>query len=183
MPREAGAIRRALGRDPSALPPTRACPAPDCRCATRPLPIHNVKQRSLLRSRGAFLRPGFLPLRRWSSAPKRGAGGAPEGGSFIRRALVKARTTFARRGRPGQTGTGLSALHPGDFGPAPRAAAPELPPGPSRGRPSLPGVAPGARRPRTSRARFTSRGPGRHSPLRLQDRLRRRPSMSEDDES
>jgi hypothetical protein len=91
-----------------------------------------------------------LPLR---ARPQRGAGGAPGGGILIRRALVKARTTFARRGRPGQTGTGLSALHPGDFGP---------------GLPNLPGTV------------YEPR-PGRHSPLRLQDRLRRRPSMSEDD--
>ena len=47
--------------------------------------------------------------------PKRGAGGAPGGGILNWRALVKARTTFARRGRPGQTGTGLSALQPWRF--------------------------------------------------------------------
>jgi hypothetical protein len=56
--------------------------------------------------------PVPLPLR---ARPQRGAGGAPGGGILIRRALVKARTTFARRGRPGQAGTGLSALQPWRF--------------------------------------------------------------------
>ena len=42
--RRGDAPRRALGGDPA-------------RC--RDIPIHHVKQRSLLRSRGAFLRPGF----------------------------------------------------------------------------------------------------------------------------
>ena len=97
---------------------------------------------------------------RCEPAPQTRGGGAPGGGNFIRRALVKARTTFARRGRPGQTGTGLSALHPGDFGPAPRSPSPQLPAAPSRGRPSLPGVAPGRRRSRTSRGAVTSRGRG-----------------------
>jgi hypothetical protein len=40
-----GAARHALGRD---------------RVRCRIIPIHNVKQRSLLRSRGALLRPGFV---------------------------------------------------------------------------------------------------------------------------
>jgi hypothetical protein len=42
-----GAARHALGGD---------------RARCRVIPIHNVKQRSLLRSRGAFLRPGFAFL-------------------------------------------------------------------------------------------------------------------------
>ena len=40
-------------------------------------PIHNVKQRRLLRSRGAFSRPGGVLV--IASVPDRGAGGAPTG--------------------------------------------------------------------------------------------------------
>ena len=90
-------------------------------------------------------------------------------------ALVRRDTTFARRGRPGQTGTGLAALRPGDFGPAPRSPSPQLPAAPLRGRPSLPGVAPG--RPKVPNLPGTvyEPRPGRHIPLRLQDRLRTTP--------
>jgi hypothetical protein len=49
-------------------------------------------------------------------------------------------------GRPAQPGRRLTALHRDGFGPAPRFPSPELPPGPSRERSSLPGVAPGRRR-------------------------------------
>ena len=43
--------------------------------------IHDVKQRSLLRSRGALLRPGFVLV--LASIPDGGVGGAPTGALFL----------------------------------------------------------------------------------------------------
>ena len=128
----------------------------------------------------SFPRRVFYPrvpcFRFASPSPNRGAGGAPGGGILISIALVRRDPTFARRSRPGQTGTGLSALHPGDFGPAPRSASPALPPARSRGQPRCPGVAPGAAEVPNLPGRGYGRTPGRHTSLRLRDRLRRRPS-------
>src|ERR1700716_1857652 len=74
----------------------------------------------------------------------------------------------------------LSALHRGGFRPGAALPSPALPPDPysellaarssclAGGVPDLPSL------------RLRAAAAGRHSPLRLQDRLRRRPSMSED---
>jgi hypothetical protein len=45
---------------------------------------HDVKQRSVLRSRGALLRPGFVLVIASipQEAPRRGVGGAPTGALF-----------------------------------------------------------------------------------------------------
>ncbi len=115
----------------------------------------------------AFLFPGRLrrsvggyvcrsPCR--CEPPRPRGGGAPGGGILIPVALVRRDTTFAKRGRPGQTGTGLAALHLAVLGPL-RAVRPRsclrLPcAGDLRCRVSRPV----GRRSRTSRARFTSRG-------------------------
>src|SRR5262245_58324419 len=53
-----GASKRALGRDTSALPLTRSRSGALPEHRTASFPIHYVKQRSLLRSRRALLRPG-----------------------------------------------------------------------------------------------------------------------------
>jgi hypothetical protein len=110
------------GRVPSALPPTRAVGwverlrethrrLPRGRAgsmgfafrSTHPtqLPIHDVKQRSLLRSRRAFLRPGSFAsssLRILRPEPRGGRSAGRRYLHFV--ALVRRDTTFARRGRP-----------------------------------------------------------------------------------
>jgi len=56
MAREIMSARtRAHAADTNPLPPTRAL---RWRCAARVISSHDVKQRRLLRSRGAFVRPG-----------------------------------------------------------------------------------------------------------------------------
>src|SRR5262245_51766651 len=63
MPCAKPAPRRALGRDTRVLSGRRTearARSDQARC--RIIPIHHVKQRSLLRSRGALLRPGFVFL-------------------------------------------------------------------------------------------------------------------------
>ena len=82
--------------------------------------IHDVKQRSVVRSRGAFVRPGsslFL-----SRPPQRGVGGAPTGALCLFVARVRRDHSAPRRGaaRPMTRDARLSALHRGDFRPGPR---------------------------------------------------------------
>jgi hypothetical protein len=77
--RQEGAPRRALGRN---------------RARCRVIPIHNVKQRSLLRSRGALLRPGFAFL--FSIRPVRG------GRSAGRRSTTVVARFGARRAVPSE---------------------------------------------------------------------------------
>src|SRR6516225_6131057 len=85
----------------------------------------------------------------------------------------------------------LSALHRGDFGlPGPRFRLLRRPPPYNGGQlpcgsvqraPRTQVVVPGGRGPEPPEASgYEPPAAGRHSPLRLQDRLRRRPSMSED---
>ena len=142
-------------------------------------PIHDVKQRSLLPSRDALLRPGFAFS---LSTPTRGAGGAPTGALFRwSRASARGRQRLARRGASRSGGTLASRRSTVAIsGRGPRfhlrhflriRTANSSQPGRSAWRAGS----------RTSRGhRLRAAAAGRHSPLRLQDRLRRRPSMSED---
>src|SRR5262249_35180694 len=78
--------------------------------------LHDVKQRSLFRSRDAFL--PRVPCFRFSFtslAPNRGAGGAPGGGILISIALVRRDPTFARRNRPGANRNGPPGAPPRRF--------------------------------------------------------------------
>ena len=125
--------------------------------------------------------------------PNRGVGGAPRnvrvlGGTPVGRIMTRYARRLRGALRPMTRDARLSALHRGGFGlPGPRFRAPAVlqrravalriraasssHPGRSAWRAgSLPPEANGYEPPAA----------GRHSPLRLQDRLRRRPSMSED---
>ena len=191
------AVKRALGRNRA------RCRRRDCACPpVEPMrrlasfPIHNSNSavffvpaaRCCARVLSFLFLAAFAEASAGMSAVALAAASRPDRGAEERREAVssfrrarKARHHVARRGRPGQTGTGLAALHLAVLGPL-RAVRPRsclrLP---LRGRPSLPGVAPG--RPKVPNLPGTvyEPRPGRHSPLRLQDRLRRRPSMSEDE--
>ena len=150
--------------------------------AARVVPIHDVKQRAFLRSRITVLRAGScLPLHlhcvRLVTRPRNeGAGGAP-GGALPVVALVRRDATLARRGPSRAIGTPPLGAPPWRCRPRNRSG-----PGTICGiRPvgcSRPAIVHGGLRHRAfSYPRFTSRG-RRHSPLRLLDRLRRRPSRA-----
>src|SRR5262249_52890670 len=147
-----------------------------------PSPIHFSNSHS--RSRGAFLRPGFATL----ASPTRIEGWAERretfGCSGTRGAYHDAiRQALARRLASHNAGRSPLGAPPWRFF--------------TRGRPSVPGMtrirAASPSQPGHSAWRATSRASrgkrlqataaGRHAPLRLQDRLRRRPSMSEADEA
>jgi hypothetical protein len=184
---------------PSALPPTRCARAHVGRCSARAVSLFTMSNsavffipvaRSCARVSLFLFRPPSPKLRRDMSVLTLAAASPPriegraerrEAVSSFRRALVKARTTFARRGRPGANRDGpLGAPTLAVLGPLRALRLRSWPAAPLRGRPSLPGVAPG--RPKVPNLPGTvyEPRPGRHSSLRLQDRLRRRPSMSED---
>ena len=121
-------------------------------------------------------RPGFFTFSACSHlTPSEGWMERRQAHSFFLSRLRGATPALVRRGpvpvRPGP----LSALHRGDFRPRTHAVVSGSgPPEPQR----LP--APGrnclAVGVRTSRSAVRAAAAGRHSPLRLQDRLRRRPS-------
>ena len=132
------------------------------------------------------------PIQRYSSFPRPSRGAlAPRAYSFIcshpprgwrsadRRVFLVLEPRLLRRGAHlaiGALASRRSAVTV--LGPrSPRAAAPALPPEPPRG-PRQPGSSSPDQRPLNLPDRTS---PGRHAPLRLQDRLRRRPSMSEDE--
>ena len=131
---------------------------------------HDVKQRSLLRSRGAFLRPGGVLV--IASAPIEGRAERRQAHLFCCRA-GEARPIRTQRGaaRPMTRDARLSARHRGDFRPGAALPSPALPPDPcsellaarssclAGGVPDLPSP------------RLRAAAAGRHSPLRLQDRL------------
>jgi hypothetical protein len=100
---------------------------------------------------------------RCEPAPNRGAGGAPGGGILNCRALRKGahhvcETRPSGANRNGPLGAPTLAVL-GSL----RAAAPQLPAAPSRGRPSLPGVAPG--RPKVPNLPGRGYGPRRGTPI------------------
>ena len=132
--------------------------------------IHDVKQRSVVRSRGTLVRPG------WSLSIRT----RPEEGWAERRQaqlsccrVSETRLVRTRRdaARPMTRDARLSALHRGDFRPGAALPSPALPPDPysellaarssclAGGVPDLPSP------------RLRAAAAGRHSPLRLQDRL------------
>ena len=167
MARVMCAGRRARATDTNPLPPTRAL---RWRCAARVISSHDVKQRRLLRSRGAFLRPGSSSM--FASTPNEGRAERRQAHLFCCRA-GEARPIRTRRGaaRPMTRDARLSALHRGDFRPGAALPSPALPPDPcsellaarssclAGGVPDLPSP------------RLRAAAAGRHSPLRLQDRL------------
>jgi hypothetical protein len=155
------------------------------------------------RSRGAFGRPGFCNFA--SLTPNRGVGGAPRNVRVQRHPLGLHMTRQARRlrgalrpiarqdARERAYDAGRSPLGappwrfwaPGAALPSPwapavlqrRAVALRI----RRASSSHPGRSAWRAGSRASRGeRLRAAAAGRHSPLRLQDRLRRRPSMSED---
>jgi hypothetical protein len=142
-------------------------------CRSARLPIHDVKQRSLLRSRGAFSSAGSsLPLSLRIFHPEARGGGAPEAGHWHFRRACEARRLASRA-----TGGRLSALQRGDFRlrdqrfifrQCPPESAPRLRPRPgARARPI------GSR---ASRDDGSLRATGRHFPAQPSRRLRRRPA-------
>jgi hypothetical protein len=80
----------------------------------RVIPIHHVKQRSLLRSRGALLRPGFAFL--FSIRPDEGRVERRKGAVFpLSRVSARDGPRLLRRGARPAGRARLSALHRGDF--------------------------------------------------------------------
>ena len=174
--REKGMPRRALGRKPSALPLTRCDRARRCRCAARVVPLHNVKQRSLLHPR-CILASGFFSfLFTFVAADPRARGLAErrETSSLVCVAQVTRDATLARHG-PSRA-TGRPASRRSAVALSAQVPPPSPVPGPARRLHAAQAFLPehGAR---LFVSAVTSRG-RRHIPLRLQDRLRRRPSMS-----
>jgi hypothetical protein len=171
----------------------RAAPRPGYAMASDAFGALFTFQTAHLRSRGAFVRPGFATLLR---SPESRGGRSAERRSGARRNTREARHLASKtrvnalmtrhaerlRGalRPMTRDARLSALHRGGFGlPGPRfrlrhclriRAASSSHPGRSAWRA-------GSRASRGERLRAAAAG--RHASLRLQDRLRRRPSMSE----
>jgi hypothetical protein len=145
------------------------------------------------RSRGAFLRPGFATL---LHSPRTRGGRSAEKRSGAQRNTRGARRNaacqaLARRLAPHDAGRSPLGAPPWRFW-APGAALP-APSAPavlqrragalriraaSSSHPGRSAWRAGSRASRGERLRAAAAG--RHSPLRLQDRLRRRPSMSED---
>jgi hypothetical protein len=201
-----GSVRR-----PGMSACARAIAKPRLGCGRPPVVVlHNVKQpasrhlpRNTSRSRAASLRRGVivsLCLHRISAAfadhsaglrpnlgrhqlrrRNEGAGGAPGGVTAVV-ALVRSRHSRLRGVLvPRNRDARLSALHRGAAGPGPLSrsgiAAASGAMGCSRQALSCLTAEPGFSYPRV-----TSRG-RRHSPLRLLDRLRKTPLMSEDGES
>jgi hypothetical protein len=79
-----------------------------------------------------FLSASDPPTEGWRSAGRRYP--------LFCRARNRATPRLRGVGRPAQPGRRLTALHRDGFGPSPRSAPPELPPGAPGGRPSLPGA-------------------------------------------
>ena len=177
----------------------------DARIAARPepllIPSHDVKQPISFPRR--IFASGVCNFA--SLTPNRGVGGAPRnvrvrarhplGVSCASQTRVNAlMTRYARRLRgalrPMTRDARLSALHRGGFSPGAALPSPSAPAAMQRrafafriraASSSQPGRSAWRAGSRASRGeRLRAAAAGRHSPLRLQDRLRRRPSMSED---
>jgi hypothetical protein len=119
--------RRALGRDTKVVRDDallRTLGRDRARC--RIIPIHHVKQRSLLRSQGALLRPGFAFS--FPSTPDEGRAERRKAQYFCCRAVGRDRPCLARRGARPAGRARLSALHRGDFGPGAALPSPAFPP-------------------------------------------------------
>ena len=137
--------RRAEARPrpgPSALPPTRWR-------SSAMLPMRRSRFRILRCQTAQFLRcrrvaaSGFFAFPSFSQLPiprPRGWRSAGRRYPLFCRARNRATPRLRGVGRPAQPGRRLTALHRDGFGPSPRSAPPELPPGAPGGRPSLPGA-------------------------------------------
>jgi hypothetical protein len=127
-----------------------------------------------------------------SPTPNRGVGGAPRNVRVQRHPLGVHMTRHARRLRgalrPITRDARLSALHRGDFSPGAALPSPSAPAAMQRrafafriraASSSQPGRSAWRAGSRASRSKqLRAAAAGRHSPLRLQDRLRRRPSRA-----
>jgi hypothetical protein len=123
---------------------------------------HDVKQRSLLRSRGALLRRGWsLSIR---TRPEEGWAERRQAHYFICR-VSETRRVRTQRGaaRPMTRDARLSALHRGDFRPGAALPSPALPPDPYSDAPRSQVIMPGGRCPGPPESAVTSRG--RRTPL------------------
>src|SRR6476661_9643003 len=125
---------------------------------------YDVKQRSRLRSRGAFLRPGFLLSLR---VPPRTRGGR----SADRRTCSV--VALVRRDASHDAGRSPLDAPPWRFLAGGRASISGIASGSVQRAPRSQVVMPGGRCPGPPESAVTSAAAGRHSPLRLQDRLRR----------
>jgi hypothetical protein len=183
----------------------RRCRRADSRLANEPLAVfstHDVKQRSLLRSRGAFLRPGlsFLFASAWrrlrwgrpaatlataatpTSAipfPQRGVSGAPTGALFNLSRVRGATSEPCGAACPVANGTSLGAPPWRFFGRGPAPTSPAVPPEPVSD-PPAPGHKAPAGGSRTSRGAVRAAVAGRHSPLPSSGSSPETPLMSED---
>jgi hypothetical protein len=153
---------------------------PGAAACSRRFPIHNVKQRSLLRSWARCC--ARVLLLSFPSAPERGDGERREartGSSVV--TLARRDAALTKRGASRATGTAPLGAPPWRFSAArPRRVSPTVQPAPRCGFPR-PGLSPGRSGPATSRACGSRRSrAGLPHPRSASERLRRRPSMSED---
>ena len=143
---------------------------------------HDVKQRSIVRSRGALLRPGSrLPF---ASTP-RGVGGAPTGAlSLLSRLRDATDPRLVRRGASHDAGRSPLGAPPWRFSAGGRASISGIASGSVQRAPRSQVVMPGGRCPGPPEPAVTSRG--RRTPLPappFRTVSGRRPSMSEDGKS
>jgi hypothetical protein len=119
---------------------------------------HDVKQRSLLRSRGACLRPG------WSLIPshptQRGAGGAPTGALVLSSRVRGATSALVRRGASHDAGRSPLGAPPWRFSAGGRASISGIASGSVQRAPRSQVVMPGGRCPGPPEPAVTSRSRG-----------------------
>src|SRR5262245_22057355 len=145
----------------------RAARSAGTRARCRIIPIHNVKQRSLLRSRGALLRPGFAFL--FSIRLHEGASGAPKGAVFLLSRVADARRSALTEARRASGGTRSPlGAPPWRFWAGGRASFSGISSGSVERALRSQVVVPGGRGPEPPGAkRLRAAAAGRHSPLRL----------------
>jgi hypothetical protein len=168
-----GGARAWPGHETVAVMARRGARSAGTRARCRMIPIHHVKQRSLLRSRGAFLRPGFAFLS--SIRPMRGERSA-EGRSISVVARFGARRSVPTEARRASSGTRSPlGAPPWRFSVGGRASISGISSGFVQRAPRSQVVVPGGRGPGPPGALVTSRG--RRTPLLAPPsaRLRRRP--------
>ena len=168
------AYPRARGARTGGSPGTRACEVAAREANRWPPSISRCQTAQSCSFPRRVVAPGFSLF--LSRHPRRGVGGAPTGALSLLSRLRDA-TDPRERGaaRPMTRDARLSALHRGDFRPGAALPSPALPPDPcsellaarssclAGGVPDLPSP------------RLRAAAAGRHSPLRLQDRLRKTP--------
>ena len=136
------------------------------RCAQRTVGrrrIHDVKQRSVLRSRGALLRPGFVLVIR-SPPTRRGVGGAPTGALCLVVAFARRDgSALVRRGASHDAGRSPLGAPPWRFSAGGRASISGIASGSVQRAPRSQVIMPGGRCPGPPEPAVTSRG--RRTPL------------------